>query len=72
MLPSEFPEPLSKFLAHLTENGTFVPDNLLTHFEMNRVELDNYGAFVNMEYNRENMIVIYFLFTKILIARILL
>lgn len=56
----------------LTDNGTFIPNNSLTQFEMSRLEFDNYGALKEMNLDRQNMMIAFFLFTKVLIAKIML
>ncbi len=38
------PLPLIIFISNLTKPKNFCPDNFLTEFEMNRLELDSYGA----------------------------
>ena len=53
----DFPEPLVKFLSHLTDNDTFMPHNFLTQFEMSRLKLDDYGSLSGMNPNRENMVI---------------
>jgi hypothetical protein len=42
------PKPLFAFLANLTSNSQFIPNNFLTEYEINLVELDTYGKLVNI------------------------
>jgi hypothetical protein len=56
----------------LTDDGTFIPDGSLSSYEMSRIETDPYGALTNMNLKRENMIVGFFLLTRVLIGKILL
>lgn len=44
------PGPLIIFLSNLTQKGQFVPDRFLTPYELNRIDLDNYGAIVDLDY----------------------
>eukprot|EP00347_Sterkiella_histriomuscorum_P020632 403337058 len=70
--PTDFPQPLIKFFAHLTEMGAFIPKTLLTNFELSRVKIDQYGSLDEMSVDKQNMIIAFFLFTKILVTQILL
>lgn len=47
--PPEFPSPLILFLASLFKDKAYPPDNFLNDFELNRVRLDNYMAFVDLK-----------------------
>lgn len=65
---SEFPLPLAKFLTHLTGDGAFVPHGFLTSFEMSRLNIDSYGSLQQQNQEKEQMIVAFFLLTKVLVA----
>ena len=67
-----FPSPLTIFISNLTRNGQYVPDNFLTPYEMNRVDLDNYSAFVNLDFKQKQMIATMYLFGKILVSKVLI
>ena len=41
--PKEFPDSLTSFFASFTDKGSFIPDKLLTKFEIDRVQVDPYG-----------------------------
>ena len=43
------PTPLLLFLNQICQPGTFVPDDWLTPFQMNRVDIDNYGAIIGLD-----------------------
>lgn len=49
-----------------------MPDDFLTNFEIYRLELDNYCSITNMNYDKENLVMAFFLITKVLVARVLL
>lgn len=66
------PGPLIVFIANLTKNGQFVPDHFLTPYELNRIDLDNYGAIVDLDPLQRQMIATIYLFGKILISKVLL
>lgn len=66
------PGPLIVFLSNLTQKGQFVPDRFLTPYELNRIDLDNYGAIVDLDYQQRQMIAGLYLFGKILITKVLL
>ncbi len=42
------PMPLVSFLASLVKKGQFIPDGLLSQFEMERLNLDSYGAIIDI------------------------
>ncbi len=63
---------MAKFLYHLTENGAFMPNNFLSNFELSRLEIDEYGSIWNMNTQKQNMIIAFFLLSKILVGKILL
>ena len=64
--------PLAKFLTHLTDESAFVPHGFLTNFEMSRLTIDTYGSLFQQNQEKEQMIVAFFLFSKILVAQILM
>jgi len=70
--PKNFPPPLTKFLASFTEEGSFMPNDFLTDYEISRLELDSYGSLTHMNLQREQMLLGFFLLSKVLVGRVLL
>jgi hypothetical protein len=69
---NDFPLPLAKFFTHYCENGSYVPDGTLTSFEMSRLNIDTYGSVYSQTPDKEQMMVAFFLITKVLVAQVLL
>jgi hypothetical protein len=59
--PKEFPSPLILFLASLFRSNAYPPDSFLTEFELNRVRLDKYGAFVDLKDPHIKMLMCFYL-----------
>ena len=70
--PKEIPGPLILFLASLFKTNAYPPDNFLTEFELNRVRLDKYGAFIDMKDPHVKMLMCFYLVQKVLVAKVLL
>ena len=68
----KLPEPLLLFLNGVTTPGTFVPDNWLTPFQLNRLDVDNYGAIIAIDENQTRMIAANFMFVRITLFEVLL
>ena len=43
------PTPLLLFLNGICQPGTFVPDEWLTPYQLNRIDIDNYGAIIELD-----------------------
>ena len=43
------PPPLLIFLQKFSKKGQFIPNKFLTPYEINRVDYDNYGAFLELD-----------------------
>ena len=43
------PVPFVTFLRSMFEDGAFVMNGFLTAYQLNRVDLDNYGAFLEID-----------------------
>lgn len=67
-----FPTALLEFLRNLLKDGGFAPNNFLTPWEMNRVDVDNYGAFINLDEKQRQMISGFYVFAKLFVVRVLL
>ena len=72
LLKSTLPDKMLDFLCNLTKDGDYVPDGLLTYWELDRIDLDNYGAFVSIDANQRIMIASMFIFVKCLCQIVLL
>lgn len=68
----DFPFSLLLFLNELTSDGTFIPNNFLTLFELHRAVLNKYGALKTPTVEVKQMIIAFFLLGKILCGMILL
>jgi len=66
------PGPLIIFISNLTKDGQYVPDNFLTPYELNRIDLDNYSAIVDLDQVQRQMIAAIYLFGKMLVSKVLL
>lgn len=69
---AEMPGPLRLFLGNLTSQGTFLPGSYLLPFEKTRLEFDSFGALKGQSDSRKQMMISFFLFTRILIGMLLL
>ena len=70
--PLMLPTPLLLFLNGMTTQGTFIPDNWLTPYQLNRIDIDNYGAIIDLDDMQVKMIAGTFLFVRILIFDVLM
>ena len=43
------PEPLMLFLNNAVRPGTYVADGFMTPYQLNRIDLDNYGAIISLD-----------------------
>lgn len=43
------PEPLLLFLNNIVRQGTYVADGFMTPYQLNRIDLDNYGAIIHLD-----------------------
>ena len=66
------PIPLVIFIADICQPKKFVPDNFLSNYQMNRIDTDNYGAFITLDQNQIKMVAGTFLYCRIMIIDILL
>ena len=66
------PEPLMLFLNNVCRPGTYVADDFLTPYQLNRIDLDNYGAIINLDKWQQKMIAGIFLYVRSLIMDILM
>ena len=68
------PAPLLLFLGGFLKPGTFVPDNFLMSYELNKVKLNSFGAFTDggVTLIQKRMIIGFFMLIKITVGRILL
>ena len=66
------PIPFIVFLGNMIHHKTFMPDNFLTEFELNRLQLDDYGALFHPDEDQSKMILGFYIMGKILTARILM
>lgn len=69
---NQVPKPLLSFLDGLIKDKQFIPDNFATTYELERVNLDQYGAFTKLDHNQRRMFFGIYLIIKILVAKVLL
>lgn len=67
---TKLPAPLIMFLNNICTAGSYVPDGFLTPFMLNRVDTDNYGAFISLDEVQIKMITSMYLYCKIMIMDI--
>ena len=65
------PVPLIIFLSNLCAAKSYVPDGFLTTYQLNRIDVDNYGAIISLDENQTKMIVGIFIFARIMILKVL-
>ena len=65
------PVPLIIFLSNLCAAKSYVPDGFLTKYQLNRIDVDNYGAIISLDENQTKMIVGIFIFARIMILKVL-
>ena len=63
----DFPVPLLMFLNNICTAGSYVPDGMMTEYQLNRVDTDNYGAFISLDPPQIRMITSIYLYCKIMI-----
>jgi hypothetical protein len=66
------PIPLISFLTKFLKKGSFIPNKFLTNYEINRIDYDNYGAFLELDLAQISMISSMYIFQKIFIGKIML
>lgn len=66
------PLPLLVFIQNLCKEGAYIPNNFLTPYELNRIDVNNYGAIISLDDNQLNMISSVYLYSKLLISKVLL
>lgn len=66
------PLPLLVFIQNLCKEGAYIPDNFMTPYELNRIDVNNYGAIISLDDNQLNMIASIYLYSKLLISKVLL
>lgn len=66
------PVPLIIFIQNLTMKGTYVPNQFLTRYQLNRIDTDNYGAFIDLDDNQLKMVAGIFIFVRIMLMSILI
>lgn len=64
------PVPLIVFIDNLTQEGNYVPNSFLSKYQLNRIDTDNYGAFISIDDNQLKMIAGTYIFAKVLVMNI--
>ena len=59
-------------MRRITSESEYVPDGLLTPWELNRLDIDNYGAILHLDANQRIMISSMYIFAKCLVLKVLL
>jgi hypothetical protein len=63
--------PLVSFLGSIARPQQYIPDGFLTHFEMERLNLDKYGALVRINDKQMQMMIGNYILIKVLVIKIL-
>jgi hypothetical protein len=66
------PVPLVVFIHNLIQRGSYVPNNFLSRFQLNRIDTDNYGAIIHLDKNQIKMISGIYIFCRILVMNVLM
>ncbi|TNV83734.1 hypothetical protein FGO68_gene7231 [Halteria grandinella] len=65
------PMPLVSFLGSLVKREQYVPDGFLTQFEMDRLNLDKYGALISVSEKQVQMVMGNYILIKVLVCQIM-
>ena len=68
----QMPIPLIIFINNLCQSKSYVPNNFLTNYQLNRIDTDNYGAIISLDALQLKMISSIYIFAKVLLTNILL
>ena len=66
------PIPLIIFINNLCQTKSYVPNNFLTPYQLNRIDTDNYGAIIDLDPVQLKMVSSIYIFAKVLLTNILL
>ena len=65
------PYVLSVFLGSLVKVGQYIPNNFLSQFEMNKLNLDELGGIISSSYPQKMLMIGGFILIKVLVCRII-
>lgn len=66
------PIPLIIFINNLCQQKSYVPNNFLTKWQLNRIDTDNYGAIIDLDHMQLKMISSIYIFGRIMLTNIFL